>query len=307
MSEELNRRGFLKKSAITSAGAALGLSLEEKILLAKETEKTATKTPKAPARGMPMGKIGKLKISRLTIGGNLISGFAHSRNLIYVSSLLKHYFTDDKIIETLRICEENGINTAILRTDKDTIRVLNRYWKKEGGKIQWIAQTYPKTLDLTTNIQTAIDNGAVGAFMQGGVGDKFWENGHTDLLGKVVEFVQKNGLIAGIGSHKLEVPMDIEEAGIKPDFYFKTLNNVDYNCDEPEKVIEYMEKVDKPWIAYKVLGAGVTRPNAGFKYAFESGADFMAVGMYDFQIKDDVVITKNIFSGQINRQRPWLA
>ena len=51
----------------------------------------------------------------------------------------------------------------------------------------------------------------------------------------------------------------------------------------------------------------MTYPKEGFKYAFESGADFMAVGMYDFQIKDDVVITKNILSGHVNRERPWLA
>ena len=33
---------------------------------------------------MPMGKIGKLQVSRLICGGNLISGFAHSRDLVLV-------------------------------------------------------------------------------------------------------------------------------------------------------------------------------------------------------------------------------
>jgi len=37
-----------------------------------------------------MGKIGRLSISRLICGGNLFSGFAHSGDLVYVSSLLKH-------------------------------------------------------------------------------------------------------------------------------------------------------------------------------------------------------------------------
>jgi len=46
-------------------------------------------------------------------GGNLISGFAHSRDLIYVSPLLQHYFTDEKIMETWARCEEYGINTMI--------------------------------------------------------------------------------------------------------------------------------------------------------------------------------------------------
>jgi len=58
---------------------------------------------------MPMGRIGNLKISRMLCGGNLTSGFAHSRDLIYVSSLLRNYFTDEKIFETWEICEECGI------------------------------------------------------------------------------------------------------------------------------------------------------------------------------------------------------
>ena len=38
---------------------------------------------------VPMGKIGNLEVSRLICGGNLVAGFAHSRDLIYVSELLK--------------------------------------------------------------------------------------------------------------------------------------------------------------------------------------------------------------------------
>ena len=294
MFKNTNRRGFLKKSIAASAGAALGLSYEHKALLAKSKAAATAK----PVKGLPTGKIGKLTVSKLMCGGNLISGFAHSRDLIYVSSLLRHYFTDEKILETLRICEQNGINTAVLRTDKDTVRFLKEYWK-QGGKMQWIAQTYPKTLDLTSNIKMAIDNGAVGAFPQGFTGDAFFENGHVDLLGKVVDFIKENGLVAGIGSHLLDVPMACEEAGIKPDFYMQTLNKVDYRCDEPEKVSEFMKKVKAKWIAFKVLGAGVTLPDEGFKYAFDNGADFLTVGMYDFQVREDVLVAKNLLSRDI--------
>ena len=65
-----------------------------------------------------------------------------------------------------------------------------------------------------------------------------------------------------------------------------------------------MKKVDKPWIAYKVLGAGVSHPREGFKYAFENGADFVCVGMFDFQIREDAIITRDLLKN-INRQRPW--
>jgi hypothetical protein len=301
MQINLNRRHFLGSTMV-----AAGLTFDTRPLKAwMKANDSATSKP-ASARP-PMGRLGKLEVSRLICGGNLFSGFAHSGNLLYVADLLKHYFTDEKIMETLQLCEESGINATVLRTDDHIVSILKRYRKERGGKIQWIAQTYPKVDNLKDNIRLAIDNGAVAAFAQGGIADTFVKDGKLDLLAEVVSLIKQNGLLAGIGSHSMETPILAEQQKFEADFYFKTINSVGYESQEVRDVAALMKTIHKPWIAFKVLGAGRMQPKDGFDMAFRSGADFVNVGMYDFQVAQNVGLVREAAQAHENRDRTWVA
>jgi len=313
MSGSLNRRSFLKAALAGAASTAVSLSPEESVLLARGGKDPPPPPAGPPVREFPQGKIGTVKISRLICGGNLINGYAHSRDLIYVSDLLKNYFTDEKIIETWELCEENGINTAIAnvrggRGDarrENSVRMFQKYWNERGGRLQWIAQTNPLPNDLTSSIRKAADAGAVGAFVQGGIADRFVKQGKIDLLARAVECIRENGMVAGVGGHSLQGAIACEREKIPVDFYFKTLNPAHYRCDSPDETVQFFKKVEKPWIAYKVLGAGIIHPLKGFRHAFQHGADFICAGMFDFQVLEDVLVARRILAEKLDRARPW--
>lgn len=317
-----DRRHFLRTTAATFVGT---VGLEERILLSHleqgDTEKTPSDIQIDP---MPCGKIKNVSLSRLICGGNLIGGWAHSRDLLYVSRLFKAYNTDEKILETLALCEQYGIN-AIL-TNPISGSIINRYWNERGGKIQWISEVHPKRDDFKEGIQLAVDNGASLAYVQGAVSDRLVADGRLDMVASAIHYIKEKGLPAGIGAHALEVIMACEEHGLDPDFYVKTLHSDDYWsarrpdqttevirnphdnfwCVDPEKTIAYMKQVAKPWIAFKVLAAGAIPPRRGFRFAFENGADFICVGMFDFQVAEDVDIAISVLSN-LKRERPWYA
>ena len=103
MTNNLTRRGFVKCSFAACGGVAAGASLEDRILLAHQKaspDRYASHGATQQDR-LPVGKIEDVEMTRLILGGNLVGGVAHARDLRYMSPLVRHYFTDDKILGRL--------------------------------------------------------------------------------------------------------------------------------------------------------------------------------------------------------------
>lgn len=280
---------------------------------------------------LPTGKIGDLQVSRLLLGGNLLTHYTHSRDLKYVYSLAKHYNTDEKILETLALAEEHGVNTVVVHNVRATLALLQEH-RRRGGKLQWITCTFHALAggDLARfnrEIEELVDAGTDAVYVSGVEADVLCGFGNDisaansaertaeprlELLGRAVDMAKAHGLPTGLGAHRLGPIADCEQAGINVDFYLKTLHHHDYPtaklqydssfCPQPEDVIQFMQTVSKPWIAFKVMAAGAIPPKDAFEYAFTHGADFVLAGMFDFEIAEDARIVREVFP-HVTRQR----
>jgi len=329
MTATMNRRTFVKGTFLSSAGLALALDSR-----GEEKSAPGVAAPAVAAAGpegsLPKAKIGKLEVSRMILGGNLLTHFTHSRDLKYVYTLAAAYNTDEKIMETLALAEQQGINTVSMHNPPHPISVLRRYRVERGGKIQWIicptAPVKPDLSEYRRHVEELIKDGCEGIYLWGVHADSLAAQGKIDLIAKAVELPKEFGVPSGVGGHSLEVVKACEKHGVPADFYIKTFHHHNYQtapkpdqikgpyeefpgywCANPEETAEFMQTVKKPWIAFKTMAAGAIPPKSAFRYAFQKGADCVLVGMFDFEIAEDVKIAQETLAGARGRARPWVA
>lgn len=322
--------------AATIAASAAGA--DRKPAAAKRSKEQERKAEKNP---MPYGTIGDLKISRLILGSNTPG--AHSRDLIYVSQLGRAYNTKARMLATYALAESQGINT-LLQGNTGLIREYNTKQGGHLRTIPPVHVTKnDDKASIKKTLTAAMKNDVAAAFyIMGDRGDYLARAKRMDVVGTAMEVAKELGITLGLGGHSLQVPIQCEQLGIKPHFYVKSFHHDkywsatpkehrepfcwydskggnsytgktgDHNrfhdniwCLDSAKTIEVMKKVKVPWIAFKVLAAGAIGPTSGFKFAFHNGADFVAVGMCDFHIKQNVQILKGQFARGIKRERPW--
>ena len=345
MADKTDRRCFLARGVLGAAGiGAAYSSIEEKVLAAAiedgSAQTTQTEKPKTdiPPGSLPCGKICDVSLSRLFIGGNLIGGWAHSRDLMYASKLFTSYNTEAKVIETLELCQACGINT--IQIDPRCWDVVLKYNENHDTKIQTMV-CIPLIQDkakMAEEVKRQVDLGATLLYSHGGTTDShMMRGGTTDVIGQMVDLIKAEGVPAGVGGHSLNMPMACEKDKVDPDFYVKTFHadrywsatpeekRKDYDwmrrgdpsdhdapydnmwCNNPDETAAFMETVEKPWVAFKVMAAGAITPRLAFPHAYRHGADFVIAGMFDFQVETDVKIAVDALPKLSNRKRPWRA
>ncbi len=202
-----------------------------------------------------------------------------------------------------------------------------------GGKL--VAEGHYSSVYFCTGHAVA-DFGVDIIQVQGNWCDWLVRDNKIEVIGEMIAHIRQQGYTAGLGAHSIESLIACADQGIVPDYYMKTMhhdqywsahprenrvpfevdgtNYLDHNrfhnnifCLFPERTVEFVSKCKVPVMGFKVLAAGAIEPKDGFQWAFDHGADFICVGMYDFQVVDDVNIALSVLNGPLVRQRQWRA
>ena len=253
---------------------------------------------------LPTTDIKGLKVSRLVVGGNPVSGFSHAGP--DRTKAMLDYFTCENTKKLLRDCEAAGINTCFFRADHHVMRVLREYWN-EGGTIQWFAQTAPEE-DPYRNLEKAKRFGASAVYLHGGTIDTHFEKGEHDEVLKQLEHAKSLGMPAGVASPIPPNILEVESRGWEPDFYMVCLYNIPgykgkLGVDQDEKfnesdrkiALDAIARVSRPCFAYKILAAGRADARASFEEVLAAikPTDGVNVGMFPPDSKTGDIAAEN--------------
>lgn len=251
---------------------------------------------------LPTVKLGDTEITRLIVGGNPFSGNSHWSN--ERDWEMRDFFTGERIKQTLFHCEECGINTMLLRGDMHIMRLIYEY-RKEGGRMNWIAMTGSEFLSYDGHVNQLMQYGPQAIYHHGSVTDAFFKEGKYDELRRRIDVIKEKGVPAGLGTHMPEVIEYAEEHNWGVDFYMACVYNISRTdressavtgrangeeiFDEADIPVMYhtIRQTSKPCLAFKILGAArrcdtQETVRAAFDEAFANikETDAVVVGVY---------------------------
>jgi len=212
----------------------------------------------AAPSAMPTIRLGSLEVSRVFLGSNPFFGFDHG-NPQASGDAMRSWYTNERIMAVLDQAADLGINAVWTPCYEEWIRLWNDY-REKGGKLKnWIAQ--PDRLPMDKEILAAVKNGATAVCIQGCQIDAKASKGQWDVLRGWLELIKSHKLPAGMATHGADTHLRAEDKGMPTDFYHQTMYRPDnYVAAGREESLATIAKLEKPVVAYKVLGAGRIRP-----------------------------------------------
>ncbi|NPV45434.1 MAG: hypothetical protein HPY69_00640 [Armatimonadetes bacterium] len=239
-----------------------------------------------------------LTVTRLIIGANPFGGFSHQNEAR--DTEMKTWNTPERILETWQRAWDAGINTFITNNETPHVIGTTTRYLAEGGPMQWIAQISARPYG--DSMYLALDDckriGASAGYFHGGYIDQFYAERNASELEDWVAHARSIGLTIGVAGHAPEVHDWVNSLDLA-DFHAVCIFNCGslhsgaghrFQLADLPRAYECIQRLQRPCIAYKIMGAGRIDPLLAFEYCFDhiKPGDVCNVGMHRGD-KDDMV------------------
>lgn len=289
-SHNSGRREFISRLSMAATLGFIGTTGIKGAL----TGDNSTDIPQT-GNAMPTIKLGSHTISRLICGSNPMLGYSYMGE--HTDRQMKDYYTTEHVVDLLLKCGQAGITAHQSSSRFDYMNLL----RERGSKIQIFTLQSDRE-----DIKPAIENvRPFGLVHHGGVTDRLFAEGKSEVVRDYVKAVKDNGLLAGVSAHNPDAIKKIADEGWDVDFFMtcfyyltRKMDNPEllptlpmgayhFMKDDPEVMTKVIRQVKQPCLAFKILGAGRLASSqkdvmAAFKFAFENikPTDGVIVGMF---------------------------
>ncbi len=245
---------------------------------------------RSDASALPRIRMGRHEISRLVIGANPFYGYSHFNRIL--NRCMAEWSSSDNVAQTLRRCQECGIDTWQFSHNERSIADIKRH-RAEGGKLQFFLTTSGemlKSADLTKELAKL---GPLGIIHQGVSTDNLWATGEKNKIRDYLKLVRDQGLLAAVATHNPIILESIEEMNWETDFFMGSFYKYNrtpaelketlggrltvgetYVADDPIRMCRALRQSKKPCLGFKILAAGrIDSPDgidAAFRFAFSN-------------------------------------
>jgi hypothetical protein len=261
----------------------------------------------AETSSLPVLRLGKFEMTRLTLGSNPLAGASHFNPIL--DQLMREWMTPERVMEILKRAEQAGIRSWQLHNDPKLMEVIRRY-KSEGGKMNCFTLSDYK--DPAGSVAELVKLGVMGVVYHGERSDIAYREEKMDQINDFVKAAHDNGVLAGVSMHNPSVLDYMEGKGWNADFYMTCVYRRSRTPEEqraefgeatvgepyfekdPERMCKMIRQTKKTCFAFKILAAGRNIKSKAsieqaFKFVFDNikPQDGVIVGMFP-RFKDEI-------------------
>jgi hypothetical protein len=220
---EKSRRDFIQKIGTAAAASSLAASVSagQQAPAPRRAPETWPEPGPLSKQPMPTIRLGKHEVGRLILGINGIG--SHFSTVL--GRTFRAWNTPEQQVQSLKHCEELGINLRVQRGDQ-----INRYNKEHGGKMLFSSSMeYPigqSTADIVKQVKSMAAIGPITIHMDaGGEGsfDGMYRRGELSKVREWAKIVKDTGVMVALSGHIPEAFMQVESEGWDVDYFMTAL------------------------------------------------------------------------------------